>query len=166
MDKLITSSPTTIRWLNIIRSELEKRCPSLGYKETKHYAPFFSPEKNKNIAQLNPQPNQIRVFLRLVLFYDSRLQPTPSTSGYAKTYPSLFVVKDEGMIEKAIELIISSYKYDNRQQEIDMLPHRLTQHICFGLKPLPFGTLLPTVAMSYMLEKIPKMPLRLNAYKY
>ena len=115
MNRLITSSPTTRRWLNKIRSEIEKRCPSLRYKETKHYAPFFSPEKNKNIAQLNPQPNQIRVFLRLVASYDSRLQPTPSTSGYAKTYPSLFVVRDESMIEKAIGLIISSFEYDHRQ---------------------------------------------------
>lgn len=115
MDRLITSSPTTRRWLNKIKSELEKRCPSLRYKETKYHAPFFSPEKNKNIAQLNPQPNQIRVFLRLVPFHDPRLQPTPSTSGYAKAYPSLFVVKDESMIEKAIELIINSNEYDRCQ---------------------------------------------------
>jgi hypothetical protein len=27
----------------------------------------------------------------------------------------------------------------------------ITQHIHFGLTPLPFGTLLPTVATSYML---------------
>lgn len=113
MDRLVVSSPTTRRWLERIRFELEKRCPSLMYKETKHYAPFFSPQKKRNIAQLNPQPNQIRVFLRLEPSYDRRLQPTPSTSGYARTYPSLFVVKDESMIENAIELVVASYEYDH-----------------------------------------------------
>jgi len=109
MDKLVQSSLTTIQWLKEIRFKLERRFPSLRYKESKYYAQFFSSEKNKNIVQLNPQSNQIRVFLKLVPSYDSMLQPTPSTSGYAKTYPSLLVVRDERMIEKVIELIISSY---------------------------------------------------------
>ena len=29
--------------------------------------------------------------------------------------------------------------------------HRITQHIRYGLVPLPFGTLLPSVATSHML---------------
>ena len=32
--------------------------------------------------------------------------------------------------------------------------HQITQHIRYGLTPLPFGTLLPMVAMSYMLETL------------
>jgi len=108
MDKLINSSPTTLRWLKRIRSEIEKRAPSLRYKEAKHYAPFWSPEKNKNIVQIHPQRKKIRLFLRLDPSYDLQLQPTPSTFGYAESYPSLFSIRDESMIEKAIELIISS----------------------------------------------------------
>ena len=115
MDKLINSSPTTLRWLKRIRSEIEKRAPSLRYKETKHYAPFWSPEKNKNIVQIHPQKKQIRVFLRLDLSYDPQLQLTPSTSGYAKSYPSLFLIGDENMIGKAIDLIISSYENTRRR---------------------------------------------------
>jgi hypothetical protein len=115
MDKLITSSSTTLRWLKRIRSEIEGKAPSLRYKETKHYAPFWSPEKNKNIAQMNPQRKQIRVFLRLDPSYDLQLQPTPSTSGYAESYPSLFLIRDESMIGKAIELIISSYENTHRR---------------------------------------------------
>jgi len=115
MDKLINSSSTTLRWLKRIRSEIEKRAPSLRYKETKHYAPFWSPGKNKNIVQIHPQKKQIRVFLRLDLSYDPQLQPTPSTYGYAKSYPSLFLAKNESMIGKTIELIISSYE-NTRQQ--------------------------------------------------
>ena len=30
----------------------------------------------------------------------------------------------------------------------------ITQHIRFGLTPSPFGTLLPSVATSYMLETL------------
>jgi len=29
--------------------------------------------------------------------------------------------------------------------------HHITQHIRYGLTPLPFGTLLPSVATAYML---------------
>jgi len=34
---------------------------------------------------------------------------------------------------------------------------RLTQHIRYGLTPLPFGTLIPSVATLYMLETLYKM---------
>jgi hypothetical protein len=32
--------------------------------------------------------------------------------------------------------------------------HRITQHIRYGLAPLPFGTLPPSVATSHMLGKL------------
>lgn len=115
MDKLITSSSTTLRWLKRIGSEIEEKAPSLRYKEAKYYSQFWSPEKNKNITQMNPQKSQIRVFLRLDPSYDLQLQPTPSTSGYAESYPSLFLIRDESMIGKATELIIRSYKNTQRR---------------------------------------------------
>ncbi len=34
--------------------------------------------------------------------------------------------------------------------------HQVTQHIRFGLTPLSFGTLLPSVATSYMLRTFPE----------
>ena len=40
-------------------------------------------------------------------------------------------------------------KIENRLKEKCAL--RLAQHIRCGLTPLPFGTLLPTIATSYML---------------
>jgi len=115
MDKLIKSSAITLRWLKRIKSEIEEKAPFLRYKEAEYYAQFWSPEKNKNITQMNPQRKQVRVFLKLNPSYDPQLQPTPSTSGYAKSYPSLFLAKDESMIEKAIELIISSYENTHRR---------------------------------------------------
>lgn len=115
MDKLIQSSTITLRWLKRIKSKIEEKAPSLRYKEAEYYAQFWSPEKNKNIVQIHPQKKQIRVFLRLDLSYDPQLQLTPSTSGYAKSYPSLFLIGDENMIGKAIELIISSYENTRRR---------------------------------------------------
>jgi hypothetical protein len=38
--------------------------------------------------------------------------------------------------------------------------YRITQHIRYGLSPLPFGTLFPSVATSYMLEPLGEMHLR------
>jgi len=35
--------------------------------------------------------------------------------------------------------------------------HQITQHIRYGLTPLSFGTLLPSVATSYMLETLGDM---------
>ncbi|MDY0382914.1 MAG: hypothetical protein RBS20_04160 [Atribacterota bacterium] len=107
--KLITASPTTRRWLSIIKSELKKICPNIGYRETKHYAPLYSSVERKIIAHLNPQSGQIRIFLRIPCSTDELLQPTPSTGSYAKNFPSLFILKNEALIEKAIELIILSY---------------------------------------------------------
>jgi hypothetical protein len=36
--------------------------------------------------------------------------------------------------------------------------HQITQHIRYGLTPLPFRTLLPSVATSYILRAIYKIP--------
>jgi len=114
MDKLIQSSTITLRWLKRIKSEIEEKAPSLRYKDAEYYAQFWSPEKNKNIAQINPLRKKIRVFLRLDPSCDPQLQLTSSTSRYAKSYPSLFLIVDENMIGKAVELIISSYENTRR----------------------------------------------------
>jgi len=112
MDSLITSSPTTLQWLRKIRFEIEKRIPSLTYGESKYWASFKSPKTNRNISYLNPQKSQIRLFTRLELSYCSSLQPAPSSGGWAEEFPSLFVIRTEDMVEKAIELITKSYEYD------------------------------------------------------
>ncbi|MCK4420479.1 hypothetical protein KAW48_01680, partial [candidate division WOR-3 bacterium] len=52
--------------------------------------------------------------------------------------------------------------YDRREQE-GLFAHRIIQDIRFGYA-LPFGTLLPTVAMLYMLEMLYEMPIN-NIYK-
>ena len=116
MPKLITSSSTTLQWLNNIRFEIERRSPFLEYKEGKYWASFKSLKTNRNIAYLQPQKSQIRLFVRINPSYEKSLQPTPSSGIWAEMYPSVFVMGSKNMIEKAIELIISSYEYDMQQK--------------------------------------------------
>ena len=40
---LITSSPKTIGWLNIIKANIKKESPSLEYNEFKYWASFKNP---------------------------------------------------------------------------------------------------------------------------
>ncbi len=112
MDILITSSPTTLRWLDRIKSEIKQKLNSLRYGEAKYVAFFKSPETNRNIVYLQPQKSQIRLYLRLDLSYDTHLQQTPISGNWAEMYPSFFIIRSESMIEKAIELIINSYEHD------------------------------------------------------
>ena len=90
MDTLITSSPTTLEWLKKIRLRLKEKIPSLTYHESKYWASFKSPETDRSVAYLQPQKTQIRLFTRLDSSSDRFLQPTPSSSGWAEMYPSIF----------------------------------------------------------------------------
>lgn len=112
MDRLITSSSTTLRWLDTVKSEVKKRITSLTYGESKYWAFFKSSETNRNIVYLQPQKSQIRLLTKLDLSFDNCLQPTPASSSWAILYPSIFLIRSEDKIEKGIKLIISSYKYD------------------------------------------------------
>jgi hypothetical protein len=112
VDKLVTSSSTTLRWLDKIKYEVEKRNTSLAYRESKYWASFKSYETNRNIAYLQPQKTQIRLFTRLDLSFYNALQPTPASSRWAEMYPSIFLIRSEEAIENAVKLIISSYKQD------------------------------------------------------
>ena len=110
MNTLKTSSPTTLKWLNNIKSKIERKVPSLKYGERKYWAIFKSSGRNRNVVQLQPQKRQIRLFTRLEISFNGSLEPTLSSSGWAETYPSIFFIRSEDSIDKAVELIISSYK--------------------------------------------------------
>ena len=58
MNTLIRSSPTTLKWLNSIKSKIEGKIPSLKYGEKKFWATFKSPEKNRNVVMLQPQKSR------------------------------------------------------------------------------------------------------------
>jgi len=113
MDILVTSSTITLSWLKTIRDDIEKKFShTIKYKESKYWASFQNTRTNRNVASLQPQKSQIRLLLRLIPSYYYHLKESPCSGGWAKHYPSIFVVKSENMIKKAVELIISSYEYD------------------------------------------------------
>jgi hypothetical protein len=109
---LVQSSPMTRRWLEQIKSEVEKKLPSLTYEDKKYYCPFKNPETNRNFVQLNPLVNHIRLFTKLPPDFDNDLAQSPATGNYNKSFPSLFVIKSENDKQKAIRLIIESYRLD------------------------------------------------------
>lgn len=113
-DRLLDSSPTTLAWLDMIRARVGKEIPSLSYEESKHWATLKSPKTNRSVCYLNPQKSQIRLFTKLDSSYDSHLQPTPLSHGWAAQYPSIFVIRSESEIGKAVELISKSYEKDLR----------------------------------------------------
>jgi hypothetical protein len=112
MDTLVTSSPTTLEWLSIIKSKIEGKIPSLIYDECKYWASFKSSETKRKIVYLHPQKGQIRLFTILDLSFDNSLQRTPSSSKWADSFPSIFLIKSGTLINKACDLIMSSYKED------------------------------------------------------
>jgi hypothetical protein len=109
---LVTASSLTLKWLEIIKTIVLREIPSSKYYEAKHYASFKNPFVNRRFSQLNPLPKEIRLFLKIPITFDLRLEPTPSSSGWAKSYPVIFKVRSESDAEKAGYLIIESYKSD------------------------------------------------------
>jgi hypothetical protein len=112
MDTLVDSSPESLDWLSIIKSKIEGKNPSLIYKEGKYWASFKSSETKRNIVHLHPQKGQIRLFTILAPSFDNSLKQTPCTGTWAKNFPSMFKIKSVTLINKACDLIISSYKED------------------------------------------------------
>ena len=112
MDKLITSSLTTLEWLKRIKSKINGKIPSLTYCEYKYWASFKNPGTNRNVVYLQPQKTQIRLFTRLDPSFDNVLQSSPASRNWKLNYPSIFFIRSENAIEKAVELIISSYEQD------------------------------------------------------
>ncbi len=113
-DTLIDSSSKTLRWLSSIKAKVEAKNLSLEYNEAKYWATLKSPQTNRNIAYLHAQKTQIRLFTRLNPSFDSMLQTTPASHKWADMYPSIFKIRNEESINKAVKLIVSSYEEDSQ----------------------------------------------------
>ena len=109
---LITASSLTRRWLEIIKADVIREIPSSKYYETKYWASFKNPAINRRFSQLNLLAKEIRVFIKVPVSFDVRLEPTPSSRTWAETYPSIFKVRSENDAKKASYLIIESHKSD------------------------------------------------------
>ena len=118
MDVLITSSPETIKWLDAIKSDISKEIPSIEYNESTNWASFKNPATKRNFVYLQPFKKQIRLFTELPLSFDTELESTPSSRIWAKMYPSIFKIRSERDVEKAIYLIINSYRLDVNKKRL------------------------------------------------
>jgi hypothetical protein len=109
---ILTSSPETRSWLEIIISGVAEEIPTLEYVESKYWGAFKNPVTHRNVVYLQPMKKQIRLHTRLPLTYDEALEATSASKEWAETCPSLFRVRCEGDVEKAIALIVGSYNFD------------------------------------------------------
>lgn len=112
MGILVTSSSETMRWLDIIKSNINKEIPLAEYNESIYWASFKNPTTKRKVVYLQPFKKQIRLFTKLPLSFDTKLEATPSSGIWAQMYPSIFKIRSEHDIEKAIYLIIKSYNSD------------------------------------------------------
>ena len=117
-DALITASPTTRGWLDELQMQVQQKCPQLQYKKpAKYCAGFWSPSTERKIAYLHPQPNQIRLFLKLPPSSHRSLEVSSSSKNWGENWPSVYKIKSEDQIEEAVGLIVRSYEYDQHQEQ-------------------------------------------------
>jgi 5-methylcytosine-specific restriction endonuclease McrA len=101
---LVQSSPVTRSWLQHLRDRL----PDFGYSEARYYAAFRTERPRRVVAYLNPAKRSIRLFLPFKPDTGAGLQPTPSTSGWASRFPSVFPIAGEQDLPAAAGLIARS----------------------------------------------------------
>jgi predicted HNH restriction endonuclease len=94
----------TLSWLASLRARL----PRLAYSEAMHYAAFRVKGGGRAIAYVNPAKRSIRLFLPLGPDADSRLRATPSTSSWARRFPSVFRISGERDLPVAARMIARS----------------------------------------------------------
>lgn len=117
-DALITASPMTREWLNELQAQVQQKCPQLKYrKPAKYCVGFWSPNTERKIAYLHPQPNQIRLFLKLPPSSHRSLEVSSSSKNWGENWPSLYKIKSEDQIGEAVGLIVRSYEYDQHREQ-------------------------------------------------
>jgi hypothetical protein len=112
LNSISPSSPETRNWLQLIISRTTEQIPQLEYTESKYWGAFKNPATHRNVVYIQPTKKQIRLHTRLPLSYDDALEATSASKKWAETCPSLFRIRSEFEIEKAVALIVGSYNFD------------------------------------------------------
>ena len=112
LSSIITSSAETRSWLELIISSLAEQLPQLEYTESKYWGVFKNRTTNRNVVYIQPTKEQIRLHTRLPLTYDEALEETSASKEWAERCPSLFRLRSEFDIKKAVSLIVGSYNFD------------------------------------------------------
>ena len=112
MNSIVTSSAETRSWLELLISGVADQIPQLEYIESEYWGAFKNPTTHRNVVYIQPTKKQIRLHTRLPLTFDETLEETSASKAWAKTCPSLFRVRSEFDVEKAVSLIVGSYNFD------------------------------------------------------
>ena len=112
LNSIITSSNETRSWLELLISSVAEQIPQLEYIESKYWGAFKNLTTNRNVVYLQPTKKQIRLHTRLPLSFDNALEATSASKAWAETCPSLFRMRSEFDVEKAVSLIVGSYNFD------------------------------------------------------
>jgi predicted HNH restriction endonuclease len=111
---LVQSSPETRSWLRNLRDEL----PQLDYAEAKRWASFKTRDRpdrlGTKVGYLNPSKKGIRLFLPFDPDIARRLEQTPSTSRWARRFPSVLQISSQQNSIEASQLILQA------QERIDV----------------------------------------------
>lgn len=102
-----SASPTTQKWVDEIRKELQE----FDSTETKHYVKFVSPRDRRTIAWINPLKQHARLFLLLPSSHGTDLRRGPSTGSWSK-WTSVFYIERDADLARAKELIEESDQQD------------------------------------------------------
>ena len=112
MASIVTSSAETRAWLELLISGVAEELPTLEYNESTFWGAFKNPTTHRNVVYIQPTKKQIRLHTRLPLTYDDALGATSASKQWAEACPSLFRVRSEFDLKKAVLLIVGSYNYD------------------------------------------------------
>ena len=112
LSSIITSSTETRSWLELLISGVADQTPQLEYIVSKYWGAFKNPTTHRNVVYLQPTKKQIRLHTRLPLTFDDALEATSASKEWAETCPSLFRVRSEFDVEKAVSLVAGSYNFD------------------------------------------------------
>jgi hypothetical protein len=109
---IVTSSAETRTLLELVIAGVAEQLPALEYMESKYWGAFKNPQTHRNIVYIQPTKKQVRLHTKLPLTYDEALEETSASKAWAKTCPSLFRLRSEFDVEKAVSLIVGSYNFD------------------------------------------------------
>jgi hypothetical protein len=112
LNSIVTSSAETRTWLELVISGVAEQLPQLEYEESKYWGTFRNPQTHRNIVYIQPTKKQIRLHTKLPLTFDEALEATSASKQWAETCPSLFRLRSEFDVEKAVALIVGSYNFD------------------------------------------------------
>jgi hypothetical protein len=112
LNSITKSSTETRSWLELLILGVAGQIPQLEYIESKYWGAFKNSSTHRNVVYLQSTKKQIRLHTRLPLTFDDALEATSASKEWAETCPSLFRVRSEFDVEKAVLLIAGSYNFD------------------------------------------------------